>query len=272
METLEGRANDAERSRRRALSEFMRGDLRSSIALYERHMARFPADLLAQHELTAFKMLRLKRNDAAQKIKSAISESIPSDIEARYRTVKAYLEIDAGNLQEGVAELKRAEELAPDFVLPALSLGRYHLITRKDPGRARPYLGRANELFPDSLGTGLMLVSLAAQEKDYPEARLISNDLTKRFRISLSAWISYLWSSLLSAPAMGSIGLILVAFLMFVPYVGVVVLGVGVAASIVSYMLLRRFSFYMAILPLILTASYSVVYLMRAIILGHLFP
>jgi hypothetical protein len=261
-----------EASRMQAMGALLDGRGKIAVRKYSQHTQEYPDDRLAWFERACAESAYLPLADAGEAMDLLQGKDHSPSESARLAVARAYIKQRRDNGADITPDLILAAKLDPVFALAHLSLGRQLLFTKPNDVSAREHLDRAAALAPSAVGPRLGLVGLGAQTDDYSGAAREALALVKDHPFSGRGWLSLLSSSVLSSPFTGRVFLVGMAIATFVPYLGPYMLVCWFAFAFLSLFALKRYSPRLAVYPAFVVAVLLIVYLVRSVVLGHLFP
>lgn len=184
----------------------------------------------------------------------------------------AYLAMRDGDMEMFKELMEKATESDPTLPLPWLSLGLYYQWQATNFERARENLKVALNLKPDSHLVHRHLIGLEASTGNLELARQLLQSLPKTFygrRAPITLPVM-LW--LASTPLRGRVMMLVLVALMFVPYLGPILIISWLLLSIVTYRQLLRISIRLAVLPEIYLVAMLGSLVLKWLITGSIFP
>jgi len=250
----------------------MDGGFRQARRRYAKHLEAYPHDELARLEMACTFAAASAVPDARRIVDRFRPERLPPEVEARFRMARAYINVKLNPKEDVRADLEAATSLDPSFPLAHLSLGRHLLWRSKDGALAKDHLRKAAALAPGSQGAGLGVVAAEVENGNYREASKLSVGLLGRFPVSIRVWLASALTLLLSSPLNGRLLLAIIAIALFVGYLGPLLLAAVALVGVASLVSLRRVSPRLAIFPSLTLIALVLVYAVRGIVIGRLYP
>lgn len=254
------------------LLHLLNGQYRMAVQAMQAELRAAPNDIQTRLELACAKAAAGDVNQATEILTEYEPNFLEAPALARFRTAQAYVAIHLGEVERASRALREAISADSMFALAQFSLGRQLLFRKRNASQARPHLLKAAELEPRSRGLRLGLVSLEAESGNYSDAMEVAKEILRDLGFEIRPLLAFIVSWILSPSIVSRLFLLGCVLLFIAPILGPVVLFMWLLLGISSLILLRRLSPRLALAPLLIAIGLIILYAIRSLLLGRVFP